>query len=116
METIFESKLNTMSIQELELIDTNTFSVIINKLLNISRPTKNQMNSVIALGNRLASIDDNKPVYRKKAKHIYWSNSKQSWIAQRNINGKNVWIKQNQDKEIVKQAYLNFCIERGLKP
>lgn len=117
METIFESKLNTMSIEELELIDPNTLGVLINKVLNISsRYNKPQYKELMKLAYSLANNDSGTPNNRL----IYNSYIRQDkvtkkWIASRTIRGvrhKKVSI----EKNIVQEWYNELCKTENVKP
>ena len=114
---ILESKLNTHSIEELEMQDPNTFGVLVDKMLHIAlNPTKLQRKEITKFAESLANNDSGKPnnkvVYHN---HIRQDKITKSWIASRTIRGER-YKKVNKDKNVVEQWYKQLCINENIKP
>lgn len=108
---IYESKMNWLTLEELELIDPNPSSVIINKLLNQSvNRNKTIDNAVNKLAKEIALIETNRRVNNKEgAVCITFNSNKGRWVSQRKINGTTVHIKSSKNKEVVLKAYYDYC-------
>jgi maleate cis-trans isomerase len=114
---ILESKLNTHSIEELEMQDPNTFGVIINKLLHIAiNPSKSQRNAIQSIATKLSNMDSIGASNRVSGKHVVYSKTRKCWVAYRTINGIKKYIKGGKDKDKVIRYYINYCEQNNLKP
>lgn len=114
---VIESKLNRMSLEELEMHDPNTFGVITNKLLHIAlNPSKLHMKEVFKFADSLANNDSGQPNNRIAYKsYIRQDKTTKSWIASRTIKGER-YKKVDKYRDIVEEWYKQLCLEHEITP
>lgn len=106
---VIESKLNHMSLEELEIHDPNTFGVVINKLLHISfKPNKAQETAINTLAYSIANIEIKGKTKHSISKNIYYDKMAKNWFCSVNINGKYKKIKTSKDKSKVEDALKDY--------
>lgn len=107
-EIILESKLNTHTLEELEMFDPNPVSIIVNKLLHISGSTKKrdiQALNHLAVG--LAVSDMNRQTSSNN-KNIHYIETRNQWRASVMREGKRVLIKSHVNFKIVEEALSEY--------
>lgn len=108
MQTI-ESKLNYLTIEELDLLDPDPFKVVINKLTEDRIPKSlYQLNAVKELAVKLALIETNRPAKGQVGVYITFNKKTERWICIYKINGINKHIKSSKDKAVVEKAYNEY--------
>lgn len=106
---VIESKLNHMSLEELEMHDPNTFGVIIDKLLHLSLGTnKAQETAINVLAYSIANIETKGKTKHSISKNIYYDKKAENWFCSVSIDGKYKKIKTSKDKSIVEKALNNY--------
>lgn len=115
MEIILESKLNNNSLEELEMISSDPFGSVINKILHINlNPTAAHKKAIMEFSKKLALIDSNKSMNGKIGKYIRYRKDRRYWVAVRFIKGKSVTIKQSVSRQVVEDAYIEYCIKNDI--
>lgn len=106
---ILESKLNYLTIEELDMLDPDPFKVVINKLLHISTSNDiKQLTSINILANSIANIETKGKVKNTKSKNIYYNKKDNNYRCLVWENGKTKHIKTNKDKAVVEKAYNEY--------
>lgn len=107
---ILESKLNYLTIEELDLLDPDPFKVVINKLLHIgTKENISQSNALKDFARKLALIETDRAANGKLAYGtILFHKYSQTWRATINVKGKQKHIKSSKDKAVVEKAYNEY--------
>lgn len=112
---ILESKLNTHSIEELEMQDPNTFGVIINKLLHLSlNPNKSQESAINVLAYSIANLETKGRTKHTNRKNIYFDRRANNWSCSLTVDGKYKKIKTNKDRLVVEEALRDYCKQNNI--
>lgn len=108
---VIESKLNHMSLEELEIMIPDPYKVVVNKLLNISSSTDSNDKRIIQkMAIDIAFSDVNKMyIQNGKLKGISYIHNRRVWECRVTLNGKRVTLKTNRDRKVVEHVYNEFC-------
>lgn len=104
MDTILESRLNSCSLGELDFIDPDTIGILFRKL-SVNTHLLNDIASI------LAKEDTKKANFHNYITHLKQRNE---FVCRRVVMGRNIFVYQNKDIELVKQKHIEFCNLHGL--
>lgn len=111
---ILESKMNYLTLEELELIDPNPYKVIVNKVLNeaITR-TKNIEPILNRFARELANQETAETL--PKLRGLSFDSTRKIWRAERHIKKKRIHIITSWDRDVVVNKLIDFCKENNLR-
>lgn len=109
MKTI-ESRAN-LAFAEIHRIDPDPFTPVINKLIEISQnPNRAQIRALKRFAYTLCRIDiENSADGLKTPKGLSYDRVNKTYRAEKYIDGKRVHIKTSRNKEVAREALIQFC-------
>lgn len=110
-----ESKLNTHSIEELEIQDPNTFGVVINKLLNMAMTGEAKAKKCIEhFALSLSNYDISHKGFNRGASTVVFYPKKNMWRGRIFLNGRQIDVKSSKFKSVVDEAVHEYCVNHGI--
>lgn len=113
---IFESRMNHLTLSELNKIDPDPYTPILNKLLDVHRnENKAFLEALEGVAVTLCQQDTEYALNPIKIPSIVFDTANQSWKCRALIGGKMMHIKTSKDKEVVLKARTRYCNRHGIE-